>query len=93
MTRGAPPWAMRLTAPLRRPTASLGWSWVRLGVWLTAVPAAYLWALAADGRWWVALTASVVPSVLLSPMLLLALERVTRPGDKTRQTRHPAPRR
>jgi hypothetical protein len=92
VTRGAPPWARAAGASLRKPVASLRWSWVRLAVWLAAPAAVYLWA-SADPRWWVPVVLAAVPSVLLSPMLLLAVERITRPGDKTRETRHAAPRR
>ena len=82
MTRRAPRWAETATAPLRRREASLGWSWVRLGVWAVVVPAVYLWLLSATGRLGVALIFSVGVSVLLSPMLLLAVERITSPGEK-----------
>lgn len=77
----APRPVLAATTPLRRPVASVGWSWVRLGLYVAAVVGAYLWAGSVDPRGWVAVVLAAGPAVVLSPMALLALWRITAPRD------------
>lgn len=76
VTRTAPPWAMRLTAGLRRPDASLGWSWVRLAAVAAAVAAVYLWARTIDPRPWVPVVLAAAPAAIGAPIFLLAISRI-----------------
>lgn len=89
MTR-PPGWLLAVTAPLRR-EPSAAWSAVRLGLYAAAVLTVLCWGLLSGAPWWVACVLAAVPAVLLSPVALLAQDRLRqgpRGDDAPRRDSH-----
>jgi hypothetical protein len=79
---GPPGWLLAATAGLRRP-ARRGWAWARLG-WCAVSVAGVGWVWAVrDPRPWVAVALAAGVAVAQAPMVLLAVERLTRKEEDT----------